>query len=154
MEPFYSFDREVDLGRAGDQRRIVEIALEIGRLDDVTADVRAAVQGYNDDDCQSTLELRDWLEELRRGVIASGVDVARPVPKSGEGTDKVKERDRRAVSSSAPRCWNGSSRAAGGRAAVHDPSTRRAVLARSSGRLAPSRRARRIRGVSPLADQA
>ncbi len=97
MEPFYGFDREVDLGRAGDQRRIVEIALEIGRLDDVTADVRAAVQGYNDDDCQSTLELRDWLEELRRGVIASGVDVARPVPKSGEGTDKVKERDRRAV---------------------------------------------------------
>ena len=55
------------------------------------------MQGYNDDDCQSTLELRDWLEELRRGVIASGVDVARPVPKSGEGTDKVKERDRRAV---------------------------------------------------------
>ena len=38
MEPFYGFDCEVDLGRAGDQRRIVEIALEIGRLDDVTAE--------------------------------------------------------------------------------------------------------------------
>ena len=38
MEPFYGFDRGVDLGRAGDQRRIVEIALEIGKLDDITDD--------------------------------------------------------------------------------------------------------------------
>ena len=30
MEPFYGFTRDVELARAGDQRRVIEIALETG----------------------------------------------------------------------------------------------------------------------------
>ena len=75
MEPFYAFGRAVDLGIAGDERRVVELALETGQLDEITPEVRRAVAGYNEDDCRSTLELRDWLERLRADLVAT---TARP----------------------------------------------------------------------------
>ena len=40
--------------------------------------IRAVVEGYNRDDCVSTLRLRDWLETVRGGLTATGVDVPRP----------------------------------------------------------------------------
>jgi len=96
MEPFYAFNRAVDLGLAGDERRIVELALETGQLAEITAAVRSAVAGYNEDDCRSTLELRDWLERLRDELIRTMGETARPVLKSGEGTEQIRQRDQRA----------------------------------------------------------
>ena len=95
LEPFYRFTREVELDAAGDRRRIVELALETGDLTCVTGDVRASVEGYNKDDCRSTLELRDWLEMLRRDLIASGTSIERPPLEPGEAPEDVSARQQR-----------------------------------------------------------
>ncbi len=94
MEPFYGFARDVDLERAGDRRRVVEIALETGTPDAVTPEARAAVEGYNRDDCRSTLELRRWLEVLRDDVVDGGRAVPRPGTMPDADAPPVKERDR------------------------------------------------------------
>jgi uncharacterized protein len=39
------------------------------------------IQGYNEDDCRSTLVLRDWLEARRKDLEAElGVHIPRPTP--------------------------------------------------------------------------
>jgi len=95
LEPFYGFKRSVPLRDAGTNLRVVERALELGAVDAITDDVRAAVEGYNRDDCLSALQLRDWLERLRAGLEAQGTPVPRPTPKEGAAPEKVDERARR-----------------------------------------------------------
>ena len=95
MEPFYAFTRDVDLPHAGDQRRVLEAALETNDLAAITPEIHQAVEGYNRDDCRSTLELRDWLERLRADVIASGLPVPRPASKKAEASDQIAERQAR-----------------------------------------------------------
>lgn len=97
LEQFYGFTRDVELHRAGDQRRIVELALETGDLTGVTDEVRAAVEGYNRDDVRSTLELRVWLEARRHDLVANGTDVPRFVSEAGDASESVTERDRAAA---------------------------------------------------------
>jgi predicted RecB family nuclease len=92
LEPFYGFTRQVELAHAGDQRRVVESALESGDVAAITPHVREAVAGYNQDDCRSTLELRNWLERLRDLEIARGAAVVRPALPATEANVKVKER--------------------------------------------------------------
>ena len=65
LEQFYGFTRAVPLLDASRSLRVMEQALELGRFDIVTPEVRSAVEGYNADDCLSTLRLRDWLETQR-----------------------------------------------------------------------------------------
>src|SRR6266545_1958919 len=69
MEQFYAFTRSVPLLDASRSLRVMEQALELGRFDIVTPQVRSAVEGYNADDCLSTLRLRDWLETQRTSLI-------------------------------------------------------------------------------------
>ena len=95
LEPFYAFKRSIALRDAGTNLRVVERALELGAVDAITDDVRAAVEGYNHDDCLSALQLRNWLERLRAGLEAQGTPVPRPVPKEGTAPEKVDERARR-----------------------------------------------------------
>jgi predicted RecB family nuclease len=94
LEPFYGFTRDVDLERAGDQRRVVEVALETGDVAGLSREAREAVEGYNRDDCRSTLDLRNWLEELRAALVATGVDVPRPDRNAEVEEPPVKDRDR------------------------------------------------------------
>jgi len=94
LEPFYAFTRDVLLHDASDQRRIVEAALETEDPSAATADVKAAVEGYNRDDCRSTLELRAWLETLRAAEIARGLSIERPAARTGEAPERVGDRDR------------------------------------------------------------
>jgi uncharacterized protein len=94
MEPFYGFVRELALERAGDERRLVELALETGDLSAITAGVKAAVEAYNRDDCRSTEALRGWLESLRTGVVLRGIDLPRPPAVDGEAHDTVAGRQR------------------------------------------------------------
>jgi len=61
----------------------------------ITDHARAAVEGYNRDDCVSALRLRDWLEQLRASLEAAGTPVPRPVPKDGAAPDKLDDRARR-----------------------------------------------------------
>ncbi len=92
LEPLYGFTREIALEAAGDQRRLVEIALETHEVGLITSDVRDAVEAYNRDDCRSTLELRIWLESLRAAAVARGVPIARPVAEPDAPSEKISDR--------------------------------------------------------------
>jgi predicted RecB family nuclease len=95
LEPFYEFARDVALDTAGDQRRLVEVALETGDLTTVTDGIRSTVEGYNRDDVRSTWALRDWLEARRQGLIDAGTEVSRPVATEDAAPDKVDDRAQR-----------------------------------------------------------
>jgi predicted RecB family nuclease len=82
MEPFYEFARQIPLAVAGQHLHTVEMLLEFGGADQVPPDSKLGVEQYNEDDCVSASELRDWLEILRAGAIADGHPIARPVFKA------------------------------------------------------------------------
>ena len=90
LEVFFDFQRSVALPDAGFARRAVERFLEIGGKE-VPADVLERVEGYNRDDCVSALELRNWVEGLRRKVIASGTTIERPKLESGDSSEAQAE---------------------------------------------------------------
>ena len=92
LEPFFGYERSQDLREASQSRRLVESALAVG-LDTADRHCRV-VEDYNREDCESTLRLRDWLEELRADVVSDGHDVPRPLPATGEASDEVDQRDR------------------------------------------------------------
>ena len=95
LEPLYAFERSIDLRHAGDQRRIVELALETSDVSAITPDVRTGVEHYNRDDCRSTLALREWLEGLRRDQIRQGVECPRPPLDPVEAPEVISERQKR-----------------------------------------------------------
>jgi uncharacterized protein len=70
LEPLFGFERQVALEDVNEQMVRFEIA-----LDDHAAaadrEGQALIQGYNEDDCRSTLGLRDWLEERRLDLKAT-----------------------------------------------------------------------------------
>ena len=95
MEQFYGFTRSVQLLDASRSLRVMEQALELGRFDIVTPQVRSAVEGYNTDDCISTLRLRDWLETQRTVLTSNEIEVPRPTPKEAEASVSLNEREQR-----------------------------------------------------------
>jgi len=92
IEGLYEFRREVELQDVNERMVRFDIA-----LDDHTAaqdlESRRLIEGYNEDDCRSTLGLRGWLEERRDDLAASlGHEVVpRPtqpeVPEAGVDPD-------------------------------------------------------------------
>lgn len=92
LEVFYGYAREVVLKEAREHLQAVEAAVEMGRLADLKPEVRQAVEGYNRDDCFSTLHLRTWLEGLRQQLIHEGKDVPRPVLRPGEASKPLTDR--------------------------------------------------------------
>lgn len=80
LEPFYGYERDVDLRAAGADKAYFEAWLELGGDNEGIDALRASVEGYNKDDCVSTLRLRNWLEARRAELEQSGVEVPRPVP--------------------------------------------------------------------------
>ncbi len=97
LEPFYGFEREVELLYANDNRHQMERLLETSGHADVTAEMRAVVECYNKDDCISTLALRDWLETIRERVVSDGKPIARPPPSEAEPKEEVAEKNKRAI---------------------------------------------------------
>jgi len=94
LEKFYGYIRQVPLIEASKQRHNLEHALELGRADDISEDVKNIVQKYNQDDCESTLVLRNWLEELRSQVIKGGQSIPRPAATAGDPSEAVSEQER------------------------------------------------------------
>jgi len=79
LEPLVGYGRAVDLRDATTHLIAFEQALDEGTAADAAADSRG-VAGYNEDDCRSTLALRDWLEARRPELARKlGCDVPRPV---------------------------------------------------------------------------
>lgn len=95
LEQFYAFVRDVELRDAGAHLQAVELALEADAPGAITDAIRAAVEGYNRDDCRSTEALRDWLERLRSQLVAAGIAVPRPAPKEGDANEQVGELEAR-----------------------------------------------------------
>jgi uncharacterized protein len=94
LEPFYGFKRDLDLRDASSALHRVERALELGDLDALDADLRGDVESYNQDDCVSALQLRDWLEELRAEVERTGIVLPRGQQKE-EGPERQPTEDER-----------------------------------------------------------
>ena len=91
LEPFYGFARAVDLATATRALIQVEARLESADAAGVPDPLRTEIEGYNRDDCLSTLRLAAWLEDRRRELQAlTGQPVPRP-PLRDEERDREQE---------------------------------------------------------------
>jgi predicted RecB family nuclease len=98
IEAFYRFARKTPLDESRAAMRYVEHGLELERnLENIPAEIRKAMEGYNSEDCFSTAGLRDWLEEERRRLVDRGTVVARPPGKSGDPSEKLQNKLDRAA---------------------------------------------------------
>src|SRR6185295_17620342 len=83
IEPFYGFERSIDLRDAGSSIVAFEQWLELGEGERPAADHLEQIEKYNRDDVVSTWRLRDWLETLRDQLaLETGQDFPRPGPRS------------------------------------------------------------------------
>ena len=83
LEPQYAYVRGVDLVDANRSLAVIQACLELADPEGIPEEEKAAVQGYNRDDCISTQCLRDWLEGIRSSLIEKGKKIDRPVPTEG-----------------------------------------------------------------------
>lgn len=97
LEVFHGFVRETPLQEARQNLRILECALELDDISNISPDVLNTVANYNREDCQSTLQLRDWLERLREEQVRAGRNIPRPAIVAGDPTEIVDERRRRVL---------------------------------------------------------
>jgi predicted RecB family nuclease len=95
IEPLYGFTRTVPLRDANFALQSYEAAMALGNDLGEISDLLKTIEGYNRDDCVSTLRLRDWLEERRKELATKcGRDLPRPPIKSGEpGTNLAAQLD-------------------------------------------------------------
>ena len=92
MEPFYGFEREVDLRDAGSSIVAFEQWLELGEGDRPASDHLDRIERYNRDDVVSNGRLRDWLEGLRNELAGlAGQDVPRPVRRDADAAEALSE---------------------------------------------------------------
>ena len=89
LEPLYSYARATALSDANTALANVQACLELDELDSIEDSDRSLVEGYNSDDCLSTLKLREWLERRRASLINDGTEVPRPVPRNGEPSENL-----------------------------------------------------------------
>jgi len=95
LEPLYGFERSVALSVANQSLRQMEYGLETGMPDSIPIGVRQTVEGYNRDDCVSTLRLHQWLERVRADLVATGVDVPRRLLADGAASVAIDGRAQR-----------------------------------------------------------
>jgi uncharacterized protein len=95
IEPFYRFQRSVELADARSALASLQSSLELDDADGVTENIQRIVAGYNRDDCISARKLRDWLEVVRARLIEQGADIARPPIESPEPNEELDERQKR-----------------------------------------------------------
>ena len=91
LEVFYGFQRSTPLAEARSSLLNVQKAVELDTSPEISEKDRAVVAGYNCDDCLSVLYLRNWLEEIRTQLIASGASIARPALRESAPSEDVDE---------------------------------------------------------------
>ncbi len=92
LERFFGYVREMPLSAANAALYAVSAPLELGDPGAIGEDSLAAVERYNRDDCFATLHLRNWLEEVRQGLIAGGATIERPEFRPAEASDDLTAR--------------------------------------------------------------
>lgn len=95
LEPLYGFKRSISLPKANKALTKVQAGLELGDLSLIDDDARDIVVRYNQDDCESTRSLRDWLEVQRADLIEQGLECPRPVSPKAEPGEALSERQRK-----------------------------------------------------------
>jgi predicted RecB family nuclease len=92
LEPLYGFKRQIGLPDANLALASLHAGLELGDPDSISAEDRATVQGYNEDDCVSTTALQEWLEARRQDLIDQGTAVPRPALPKDQEQEELSER--------------------------------------------------------------
>src|ERR1700682_4106034 len=93
IEGFYGFERATPLDLSRAAMRYVEHRLELGRMGEEPPDeIRETMEGYNAEGFGSAARLRDWLEGEREKLVASGIEVRRLPEKSGDPSEKLKDK--------------------------------------------------------------
>ena len=98
LEGFTDYERKIDLPLASASRRSLECALELNELSSLAPETSKIIQDYNQDDCQATEAVHQWLEILRTELINKGNEIKRPELNDGEASDSVQEIQTRAKS--------------------------------------------------------
>ncbi len=91
LEQFHNFYRAINLPDANQALAQIQSYLEFDDVEGLSKNSQNAVQGYNQDDCLSTLSLRDWLESVRNKLIDDGVRIERPAAKEGDSSEAISE---------------------------------------------------------------
>lgn len=91
MEPFYGYNREIDLPAANKALARLQACLELNDLEGINADNKNEVEKYNRDDCASTFNLRQWLEQIRAQLVNDGNNIPRPASKDGAPSENLGE---------------------------------------------------------------
>ena len=105
LEAFYGFKRTISLDQSRAAMRYVEHRLELGWGEEQFPDsIREAMEAYNRDDCVSLVGLDGWLERERGALIVRGENIPRPLEKSGDPSENLKEKLDRAAALAAQLC--------------------------------------------------
>lgn len=89
LEIFFGYERKMDLRELSSHKSQLELLLQTGNIEKLSEVTRAAVQLYNQDDCQSLVRLQAWLEEIRTDLIKNGADITRPIDGEGAASDNI-----------------------------------------------------------------
>ena len=65
--------------------------MELASPEAIKEEHKIAVEGYNRDDCASTFQLRNWLEDIRQELVDSGAAIERPAQGEGQASDQLTE---------------------------------------------------------------
>jgi predicted RecB family nuclease len=95
MERFCAYRRRVPLPEANQARHFLEHQLELGFPPLLTDEACKLVEGYNEDDCRATWQVREWLETIRAEVVAGGTEITRPEPKDTSQSEEATARQQR-----------------------------------------------------------
>jgi uncharacterized protein len=95
LEVFFGFERTVPLREASLHLRALERAVELGKRETLPDKTWRAVEAYNRDDCIAAMRLRDWLEEIRAGLVQAGQAIPRPELQAGDPSEAVDEQQQR-----------------------------------------------------------
>ncbi|HEY4907680.1 MAG TPA: AAA domain-containing protein, partial [Candidatus Acidoferrum sp.] len=96
LEAFYAFERKTHLDESRKAMRFIEHRLELGRaMPTIPDEIRSAMEGYNSEDCFSTLALQNWLEAERLDLIKKGLEIPRFIDRDDQPSDELHERQKR-----------------------------------------------------------
>ena len=89
LERFFGYKRRVALERAEEAMYAITGPLELGGRELIREEDVLALESYNRDDVEATVELRDWLERVRTDLERGGTNLTRPATGDGEASEQV-----------------------------------------------------------------